>query len=43
MLFNGSLEPIFIEISFDEKKKIIAGLLFIGIPICRLMIFVIIL
>ena len=21
MLFNGSLEPIFIEISFDEKKK----------------------
>ena len=28
MLFNESLEPIFIEISFDKKKKIIVGLIY---------------
>ena len=28
MLLNGCLEPIFIEISFDKKKKIIVGLIY---------------
>ena len=28
MLLNGCLEPIFIQISFDKKKKIIVGLIY---------------
>ena len=39
ILLNGCLASSFIEISFDKKKKKLV--LFIGIPICRLMIFVI--
>ena len=42
MLLNGCLESIFIEISFDKKEKNLFLVLFIGIPICRLMTFVII-
>ena len=28
MFLNGCLEPIFIQISFDKKKKIIVGLIY---------------